>query len=903
MSPFQHGEVFVTEDGAETDLDLGHYERFTDANTSRGSNVTAGAIYNSVIRKERRGDYLGGTVQVVPHITDEIKQRVKLIADSQDVDVVITEIGGTVGDIESLPFLEAIRQFPVDVGRNRCMYIHLTLVPFIGHAGELKTKPTQHSVNELRRIGIQPDMVVCRSEGGLPQDLRRKIALFASLPEDAVDLRARRRQHLQGAALLPRRGRRRLHPRALQHRGPGAGPRRLGPPRPPRRRGRRAPPVKIALVGKYVQLEDAYLSVVEALRHSGFQHGCGIEIDWVDSETLDDSQVRERLAEADGILIPGGFGVRGIEGKIQAARIARELRIPFLGVCLGMQMAVADFARHVVGMDGANSTEFDPETPFPVIDLLPEQKEVADMGGTMRLGADPIKLHDGTRAREIYGEAVIYERHRHRYEVNNFLRRRLEAEGLVISGTSPDERLVEIIEIADHPFFVASQFHPEFKSRPERPAPLFRDFVGAAHERASRAARRGREAEVTAPRPTRSTLRARAASSPAAERPASAAMRPACDAEKARLNETFAALCRIPSPFGHERAYADHVAAELRAHGARGRRGRRRRGRPAPSAATCSRASTGRGERSILLCAHLDTVDDGGVPIEPVVVDGGWENANDAILGADNKAAVAVMLEVARRCSVEGSPVGIELLFTVSEENALAGAKAFDASGLRSDFGYVFDHATPIGEVVIASPTYYRVAADFHGRAAHAGIRPEDGRSAILAAAHAIAAMPHGRIDEQTTANVGSIHGGVGSTNIVAERCRLLAETRSLDAGAGRGRRRRASSTRSTTAPPTPSATSTSTSERLFVGYRTKPGAPVVAGRRGRAARVRLRAAPDHHRRRLGRQRARGRRVPVREPRQRHRAQPRADRARLGRRARGHARRRASPCSTRRAAA
>jgi CTP synthase len=485
MSPFQHGEVFVTEDGAETDLDLGHYERFTDANTSRGSNVTAGAIYNSVIRKERRGDYLGGTVQVVPHITDEIKHRVKLIAESQDVDVVITEIGGTVGDIESLPFLEAIRQFPVDVGRRRCMFMHLTLVPYIGHAGELKTKPTQHSVNELRRIGIQPDMVVCRSEGGLPHDVRKKIALFASLPLEAV-VSARDVDNIYKVPLY-------FHAEGvddfvLEHFGIEDQPApELGDwERLMRRAGEAAgePPVRIALVGKYVKLEDAYLSVAEALRHAGFQHGCGIEIDWVDSETLDDGEVRQRVAAADGILIPGGFGVRGIEGKITAARIAREQRIPFLGICLGMQMAVADFARHVVGMDGANSTEFDPETPYPVIDLLPEQKEVADMGGTMRLGADPVKLHEHTRARELYGEPVIYERHRHRYEVNNFLRKRLEAAGLVISGTSPDERLVEIIEIADHPFFVASQFHPEFKSRPQRPAPLFREFVHAALERA-----------------------------------------------------------------------------------------------------------------------------------------------------------------------------------------------------------------------------------------------------------------------------------------------------------------------------------------------------------------------------------------------------------------------------------
>src|SRR4051812_3947516 len=482
MSPFQHGEVFVTEDGAETDLDLGHYERFTDANTSRGSNVTAGAIYHSVIRKERRGDYLGGTVQVVPHITDEIKHRIKLIAEAQDVDVVITEIGGTVGDIESLPFLEAIRQFPVDVGRNRCMFIHLTLVPYIGHAGELKTKPTQHSVNELRRIGIQPDMLMCRAEGGLSLDIRRKIALFASLPVESV-ISARDVDNIYKVPLgFHAEG---VDDTILEHFGIEAPDPVLDDWQKLVRSAQDAQssaPVRIALVGKYVQLEDAYLSVVEALRHSGFQHGCGVEIDWVDSEALDAASAQGRLEDADGILIPGGFGERGIEGKIAASRVARELKIPFLGVCLGMQMAVADFARHLVDMDGANSTEFDPETPYPVIDLLPEQKEINDMGGTMRLGADPIKLHEGTRAREIYGEAVIYERHRHRYEVNNFLRKRLENAGLVVSGTSPDERLVEVIELADHPYFVASQYHPEFKSRPQRPAPLFREFVRAALE-------------------------------------------------------------------------------------------------------------------------------------------------------------------------------------------------------------------------------------------------------------------------------------------------------------------------------------------------------------------------------------------------------------------------------------
>jgi CTP synthase len=491
MSPYQHGEVFVTEDGAETDLDLGHYERFTDANTSRASNVTAGGVYNAVIRRERRGDYLGATVQVVPHITDEIKQRISLIAESSDVDVVVTEIGGTVGDIESLPFLEAIRQFPVDVGRRRCMFIHLTLVPYVGHAGELKTKPTQHSVNELRRIGIQPDMVMCRSESPLSRDIRRKIALFASLPEQAV-VSAYDVDNIYKVPLgFNAEG---VDEFILEHFGIEAqAPDLAGWEQLTRRADEATQPVRIALVGKYVELEDAYLSVSEALRHASFDYGCKVEIDWVDSESLagggeEHAAARERLREADGILIPGGFGGRGIEGKIKAAQIAREDRIPYLGICLGMQIAVAEFARNVAGMDGANSTEFDPETPFPVIDLLPEQKEIADLGGTMRLGADPIKLHAGTRVREVYdGEAVVYERHRHRYEVNNLLRKRLEAAGLKISGTSPDERLVEAIELADHPFFVASQYHPEFKSRPERPAPLFREFVAAALQRAQRA--------------------------------------------------------------------------------------------------------------------------------------------------------------------------------------------------------------------------------------------------------------------------------------------------------------------------------------------------------------------------------------------------------------------------------
>ena len=493
MSPFQHGEVFVTEDGAETDLDLGHYERFTDVNATRGSNVTTGAVYDSVIRRERRGDYLGGTVQVIPHITDEIKNRIRRAAQADDVDIVITEIGGTVGDIESLPFLEALRQFKVDEGKERVMFLHLTLVPFLGHAGELKTKPTQHSVQELRRIGIQPDMVMCRSEEVLSRDIRDKIALFVNLPVDSV-VSARDVDNIYKVPLYFRAEG--VDDQILDHFGIATDPPDLsGWEALVKRVDDARDVVRVGLVGKYTQLEDAYLSVIESLNHGATHHGSRIEVRWIESEGLVNAEGLAELEDVDGILIPGGFGVRGIEGKIRAAQYARENGVPYLGICLGMQIAVAEFARHVAGMDGANSTEFDPETPYPVVDLLPEQKEIRDMGGTMRLGADPVKLHEGTHAREAYGEPVIYERHRHRYEVNNHLRRRLEKEGLVCSGTSPDDRLVEVVELADHPFFVASQYHPEFKSRPLRPQPLFREFVGAALERA-----RAREPEVVASR-------------------------------------------------------------------------------------------------------------------------------------------------------------------------------------------------------------------------------------------------------------------------------------------------------------------------------------------------------------------------------------------------------------------
>jgi CTP synthase len=478
MSPYQHGEVFVTEDGAETDLDLGHYERFIDENTSRSSNSTAGSVYNTVIRRERKGEYLGSTVQVIPHITDEIKNRILRISSSSDVDIVLVEIGGTVGDIESLPFLEAIRQLRTQLGRDNVLYLHVTLVPLIEAAGELKTKPTQHSVNELRRIGISPDVVVARSSSPLPRELRAKIALFADLDERAV-IAAEDAAHLYTVPLSLRD--QKLDELVLEHFGLEITPSKLESwealcSRIEELEGS----VRIAIVGKYVQLQDAYLSVVEALKHSAISHGTHLEIEWIDAETLDPDEAADALRGVDGILIPGGFGPRAIEGKVAAVRHARETGTPFLGICLGMQCAVVEFARNVCGMAGANSTEFDPDTLYPVVALLPEQQDVEDMGGTMRLGGEPVELRADTRAYEAYGETLVYERHRHRYEVNNHLRPRLEDAGLHVSGVFAAKDLVEVIELDDHPWFVASQFHPEFKSRPTRPHPLFRDFVGAA---------------------------------------------------------------------------------------------------------------------------------------------------------------------------------------------------------------------------------------------------------------------------------------------------------------------------------------------------------------------------------------------------------------------------------------
>jgi CTP synthase len=480
MSPFQHGEVFVTEDGAETDLDIGHYERFVDENLLRHASHSAGAIWDTVLRKERKGEFLGATVQVIPHITNEIKARIRRASESTPCDVVISEIGGTVGDIESLPFLEAIRQFRREAGAENVLYLHVTLVPFIEAAGELKTKPTQHSVNELRRIGIHPDVVVCRSHEELSRDIRDKIALFADVDPAAVVACPDVRDVYLVPAVLRSEGLDRLVSEKLalasddESQGLGEWDALID------RIGRAQGEVEIALVGKYVKLQDAYLSVHEALKHAGLHHGTRVRVRWVDAEDMGYDEAVELFEEVDGVLVPGGFGSRGWEGKILACRVARERGIPYLGICLGMHVAVSEYARHVVGFEGANSTEMDPETPYPVIDLLPEQKGVEDLGGTMRLGAQAIEVVEGTRARDAYDEAVIFERHRHRWEVNNLYREQLVSAGLVVSGTFEQGRLVEIVELPDHPWFVASQFHPEFKSRPTRPSPLYRDFVGAA---------------------------------------------------------------------------------------------------------------------------------------------------------------------------------------------------------------------------------------------------------------------------------------------------------------------------------------------------------------------------------------------------------------------------------------
>ncbi len=483
MNPGEHGEVFVTEDGGETDLDLGHYERFIDENLNRNSNTTTGAIYSSVIRKERRGDYLGKTVQVIPHVTDEIKERIRRL-ESEDIDVVIVEIGGTVGDIEIVPFLEAIRQFRRDVGRDNVCYVHLTLVPYLAPSGEQKTKPTQHSVTELRSRGIQPDIIVCRSEQPISEGLKRKVSLLCDVPVGAVVSLADAPSIYDIPLVLNEEGADEDVCRTLGLDEGGRSPdltvwrELVDRVRAPERS------VRIGVIGKYVNLPDAYLSVEEALRHAGFHHGTDVTIDWIDAETVPDLLGTSRLRDLDGVVVPGGFGERGVEGMIEAVRWTREGRIPCLGLCLGLQVMVIDIARHVAGLEQANSREFASDTPYPVIDLMDEQLGVVNMGGTMRLGAYPAMLDEGSAVQRAYGTAVVKERHRHRYEVNPRFRAKLEEAGLVCSGTSPDGRLVEFVEHADHPFWVGTQAHPEFKSRPDRPHPLFRELLTAAIDRA-----------------------------------------------------------------------------------------------------------------------------------------------------------------------------------------------------------------------------------------------------------------------------------------------------------------------------------------------------------------------------------------------------------------------------------
>jgi CTP synthase len=477
MSPYQHGEVFVTDDGAETDLDLGHYERFIDENLTQASNVTTGRIYSSVIARERRGDFLGGTVQVIPHITNEIKSRIAAVARTGAPDVVIVEVGGTVGDIEGLPFLEAIRQMRRDAGRENVLYIHVTLLPQIGTTSELKTKPTQHSVKELRSIGINPDVILCRSDLPLQDEIISKIALFCDVEPRAVIPLPTVPNIYQVPLILEDAG---LGEYIVEKLNLGGRAADLTSWRQTvEKMDSATETVTVALCGKYTELHDAYMSVVEALRHSAAHHDVRVEIRWVNTENLEHQGPDELLAGVDGILVPGGFGDRGVMGKIAAAQYAREHKIPYLGLCYGLQMAVIEFARNVLGLPGAFTTEIDPRCAHPVIDIMPDQRDIADMGGTMRLGLYPCNLVPGTRTARAYGEAVVYERHRHRFEFNNAYRQRMEAAGLVLSGLSPDGRLVEIIELRDHPWFVASQFHPELKSRPTRPHPLFRDFVDA----------------------------------------------------------------------------------------------------------------------------------------------------------------------------------------------------------------------------------------------------------------------------------------------------------------------------------------------------------------------------------------------------------------------------------------
>ncbi len=681
MSPFQHGEVYVTEDGAETDLDIGHYERFVDENFLRNASHSAGAVWDTVLRKERKGDFLGATVQVIPHITNEIKARIQRAAESGPVDVVISEIGGTVGDIESLPFLEAIRQFRREVGQENVMYIHVTLVPFIEAAGELKTKPTQHSVNELRRIGIHPDVVVCRSHEELSRDIRDKIALFADVDPGAVIACRDMPDVYLVPGVLKEEGLDRLVCAKLGLETPEA---ELGEwEELTRRIDERRGLVEIALVGKYVKLQDAYLSVHEALKHAGLYSGCAVRVRWVDAEHMSYDEAAELLETVDGVLVPGGFGSRGWEGKILACRVARERGIPYLGICLGMHVAVSEIARHVVGLDGANSTEMDPETPYPVIDLLPEQKGVEDLGGTMRLGAQAVEVADGTRARELYGDAVIFERHRHRYEVNNHYRQRLLDAGLVVSGTFEQGRLVEIIELPGPPVVRRQPVPPGVQ--------VAADAAGAALPRLRR--------RRTVPRALPRRRRCRHGLTSPPRRIG------AVSAEHSEIVSLFLELAAMPSPPGEEREVADVVLQYLAR--ARPAAGRGRCGPPARHGDGKHLRPPGAdraGNAALLLRAPRHRAAGRAARARGRGRSGAQRRRDDPRRRQQSGRR--------RRCSKAcagcsprtGSTPGSSSSSPRRRRWACSARPPSSTTRLHAHIGYVYDQAAPIGEIILGAP-------------------------------------------------------------------------------------------------------------------------------------------------------------------------------------------------------
>ena len=859
MSPYQHGEVFVTEDGAETDLDLGHYERFIDENTSRSSNSTAGSVYNTVIRRERKGEYLGSTVQVIPHITDEIKNRILRVSSSSDVDIVLVEIGGTVGDIESLPFLEAIRQLRTQLGRDNVLYLHVTLVPLIEAAGELKTKPTQHSVNELRRIGISPDVVVARSSSPLPRELRAKIALFADLDERAV-IAAEDAAHLYTVPLSLRE--QKLDELVLEHFGLEVTPSRLDEWEALCRRiDELEGSVRIAIVGKYVQLQDAYLSVVEALKHGAIHHGTPPR-----DRLGRRRDARPRRGRRAAARASTASSSPAASGRARSRARSRPCATPASRARRSSASASACSAPSSSSpATSATCTaptrrEFDPDTLYPVVALLPEQQDIEDMGGTMRLGAEPVELRAGTHAHEAYGETLVYERHRHRYEVNNHLRPRLEAAGLRVSGVFAAKDLVEVDRARGPPVVLRVAVPPGVQVAPDAAASALPRLRG----RGDRRARGGASARHDARRSRRkapsacssSWRRSRVRRGTSAPSPTSASrylrelgLDPHEDAPPRPGDEAGNVICRIPAT--RRRDGRADPALRARRHGRAdradraGRRGRRRH----EQAATRSSAATTR-------------------PPSP--------RCSRACAGS----------------SPEGLPhAGIELVLSVQEETGLHGVKALDCSQFEARFGYVYDHAAPIGGIVTACPSQYSIDATFLGRSAHAGIAPQEGRNAIAAAAHALAELRFGRLDDETTANVGTIAGGV-ARNIVADRCDVRLEVRSRDHERALKESQVMLDALAHAANAAECELETAATQE-YRAYKLRRTDPVVQVAWAALETLRLRAEPARHGRRRRRPPLQRARHPVREPRQRHGADPHARRAHRGRRRRGDGRRHA----------